>query len=174
MSAQSPVPAPAQSRSRRRLRAIIASISLLSLGLGVLAGCTKPTPAINIVSSGHYQSTDALVWCFNGQHFTGPGSCAEHSAHQPRLKVRAGDQVSVEVPQEVRKRGWYVAVAVSGAGGKAQYQRGPIQKDHSYFSFTVPQFPHSQTMTVQVVAVGDGKQNSGIWQFYLLNKEVDG
>ncbi len=153
-----------------RLLALAAAL----LGLALIAGCDKPVPSISIVSAGKYQHTAAVVWCFDGQRFDGPGSCTQRTSSQPRLQVRGGEQLSVEVPQEVRKRGWYVAVAIGrDAKNKEQYQRGPIQHDHSYFSFTVPRFPSSNTMTVQVIAVGDNNTNSGIWQFFLINKDVD-
>lgn len=168
---------------------------LLALALAVvavvaLAGCQQPAPKIRLLAGGDYFDAGARVWCFPGQRFTGPGSCAERTPDSPRLTVAQGQQIGVEVPREVAKRGWYVSIAVAAgdatAGGtgteknsgaennsaEPQFQRGAVQRDNSYFSFTVPNFGGNNAISVQVIALGSGDRNSGLWQFILLNRDA--
>ncbi|NUS73100.1 MAG: hypothetical protein HOQ05_06795 [Corynebacteriales bacterium] len=159
----------------RRLRLSFAALGLVALG--ALTACDKPTPVAGIVAGGKYVNAEATIWCFGDDVYTGPGSCSERQIKTPRVKVRGGEQVSVEVPKEVADKGWYVAVATEPAGeekeeNEPQFQRGPVQEDSTYFSFTVPQFESTPMIPVQVIALGEGDTNTGIWQFLLVNSEI--
>lgn len=166
--------------SRRRYALLTIAVATLF----ALTGCDKPTPIVRMVSGGEYADSQAMIWCFGDDTYSGPGSCTERKVVAPRLKTRAGDQVSVEVPESVADRFWYVSVATiaetppseavdedSMAAPTPEFQRGPLQKD-SYFSFTVPEFGESSVLPVQVVALGGSDTNSGMWQFLLVNADT--
>jgi hypothetical protein len=151
--------------SRRLLAAALAA-----LGLGLLAGCQKPLPEVGAFADNEYARATASLWCFEGQAYTAPGACRENPHARTEVKVRPGGPVGVEVPAEVRERGWFVRVV----DGKNQVAAGPIQKDKSYFRLSAD-FARGNTMTVQIVALPQGTnqgETSGVWEFELVNADA--
>jgi hypothetical protein len=86
--------------------------------------------------------------------------------------VHAGAPVAIEVPQEVRDRGWYVRVVDT----KGQVLPSHIQHDKSYFRLSAD-FGGTTRMKLQVVALpasdnAASGQPSGVWEFNLVNADA--
>jgi hypothetical protein len=150
----------------RRTAALAAAV----LGLGLLAGCEKPLPEVGAFAGGKFTQAKASLWCFEGEAYLAAGDCRENKQRPTKVKVRPGAPVAVEVPADVKERGWFVRVV----DGQNQVAAGPIQKDKSYFTLAAD-FQRGNTMQIQVVALppGPGKgETSGFWEFALVNADA--
>jgi hypothetical protein len=151
-------------------RPVIATLATAVLGLGLLTGCEKPLPEVGALAGGEFAKTTATLWCFEGQAYTAAGKCRENKHTPTRLKVRPGAPVAVEVPADVKDRGWFVRIV----DGKNQVAAGPIQKDKTYFTLAAD-FQQGNTMSIQVVALPQGPgegETSGFWEFALVNADA--
>lgn len=134
-----------------------------TLALVALAGCTKPTPAVTLVSDGKTARSDATLYCVGAQT-PAKHDCAK-SGHGPRvLAVREGDQVGIDVDKTVAQHGWYLVDV------DAQ-RRTPLQTTH-YDTYTAD-FTGRQTrvITLQVVSLTHAAENAkpnGTWVFQLV------
>lgn len=147
-----------------------AALAAAALALGFLAGCEKPVPEVGALAGGEFSQATASLWCFDGQAYLAAGDCRENKQQPTRVKVRPGAPVAIEVPHDVKDRGWFVRVV----DGQNQVAAGPIQKDKSYFTLAAD-FQQGNTMQIQVVALppGPGKgETSGFWEFALVNADA--
>lgn len=151
-------------------RPVIATLATAVLGLALLTGCEKPVPEVGALAGGKFATTSATLWCFEGQAYTASGECHENKHTPKRLKVRPGGAVAVEVPHDVKDRGWFVRIV----DGKNQVAAGPIQQDKTYFTLAAD-FQQGNTMQIQVVALPQGPnegETSGFWEFALVNADA--
>lgn len=136
------------------------------LALAALAGCTKPTPGVTLVSDGRHVRSEATVYCRDGQT-PAKRDCAT-SGHGPTvIAVRQGGQLGVDVDKTLAQHGWYL-VDVDGK------QRTPVQDTH-YFSFPVD-FSNRPTAGVatyeirSVDHVAENAKDTGTWVFQLTQR----
>lgn len=147
------------------------AMAAAALGLGLLAGCEKPTPEVSANSGGDFVQAEATLYCFEGQVYaTGGHTCREEVQSPPSLTVRPGEQVAIEVPKDIRERGWFVRIVT----GDQKVSPGPIQKDRTYFTFSAD-FSSGNALGVQVVALPaspNAGEISGVWEISLLNGDA--
>ncbi len=146
-----------------------ATLAAAALGLGLLAGCERPLPEVGAYADGEFFQAGAALWCFEGQAYLAAGSCREEDESPTRVDVRNGAMVMIEVPQQVKERGWFVRI-VDGQ----TVVPGPVQKDKSVFRIS-PSFPEKGTIELQVVALPEGPgmgETSGFWEFTLVDADV--
>ena len=147
--------------ARRRLTATAtAGIALLAL-----TGCERPAPIVTIVSGGESVHKEADRYCFEGQ--TGE-DCVSRAEGTTSLEVSPGQQIGVDVDEDVVERGWYIEL--TGPGGQGQAQRSDVLEDQHYFAFTAPNLG-AEGLLLTVNALGeDGAEGepSGEWTFELL------
>jgi len=144
----------------------------IALALAALAGCEKPTPIVTLYSGNASVNDDAFSYCFSGQDPAKQpgtdGACrfATGSERAPKvLKVRPGDEVTVDVDKDLADKGWFVALR--GAGG--QTSRLATQSEH-VTSFQ-PDFSQSPTITVEIqklASAADNAKPQGVWQFAIV------
>jgi hypothetical protein len=155
-------------QARRRPAAALA----LGLALAGLAGCDKPTPIVTLYSGDSSVNDAAFSYCFSGQDPAKQpgtaGACryATGGGRTPKvLKVRPGDEVTVDVDKDLADKGWFVALR--GAGG--QTSRLATQSEH-VTSFQ-PDFSQSPTNTVEIQKLASASDNAkpqGVWQFAIV------
>ncbi len=155
-----------QARRRRRLAAVVG----VSAALVGLTACERPTPAVTLYSGDTSTYDEAFSYCFDGQDPSKQpgeaGACRFDSERVPDvLTVRPGDEVLVDVDEELTGNGWFVVLR--GAGGQAS--RLAVQTEH-VTSFQ-PDFSQSPTITVQVQRLSaprEDAQVTGVWQFTIV------
>lgn len=137
-----------------------------ALALVSLAGCTKPTPGVTLVSDGKHVRSEATVFC-RGDQTPAKRNCAT-SGHGPAvIPVRQGGQVGVDVDKTLAQHGWYL-VDVDGK------QRTPVQDTH-YFSFQVDFSgrPTGGVATYEVRSVdhvAENAKDTGTWLFQFTQR----
>ena len=144
------------------------AVTLLSsaLALGALAGCSKPTPAVTLVSDGRHVRSEATLYCRAGQTPAKRNCATAH--HGPTvLSVRQGSHVGVDVDRTLAKHGWYL-VDVDNK------QRTAVQDTH-FFSFDANFSQRSQkgVITLEVRSVdhvAENAKDTGTWVFQLLQR----
>ncbi len=145
--------------ARRRLSAAVSA----GVVLVVLTACESPAPIVTVVSGGQSEWAEANVFCFEGQSFQA-ADCASRAPGVTELTVRPGQQVGVDVSQEVVERGWVIEL-----GEGEQAQASPIFEDDHYFSFTAPSFgPEGLPLTIRTIDES-GQVQTGEWQFRLVS-----
>lgn len=157
-------------RRPRLLAACTAASALL------LAGCSvqKPSPLVSVVSGGSTTHTEATSYCFDGQDPKKrpgtPGGCTFRASSPELLKVRAGDQVGVDVAKPLAAKAWVVVLQPQVQSGNAQQpqaQTSGVQTSH-YFAFT-PSFSDGP-LELQVRSLASnapGAAVTGVWRFVL-------
>ena len=153
-------------QARRRLAVALA----VSAALVGLTGCDKPTPLVTLYSGNASVHDTALSYCFEGQDPAAqPGSadaCRYDTGRTPKvLKVRPGDEVTVDVSKDLADAGWYVALRGSGD----QASRLATQSEH-VTSFQ-PDFSRSPTIVVEVqklTSPSDNATSVGLWSFTIV------
>ena len=144
----------------------------------LLSGCgaQKPSPIVSVVSGGQFVHSEATSWCFEGQDpaqepDTGKG-CSVEEERPELVRVRAGEQVGVDVDEALSDRAWVVVLQPQGAPGpgeqQPQEQASPVQDEH-YFGF-VPQFQGGRPLELQVRSLASdepGAAVTGLWRFVL-------
>lgn len=155
-------------QARRRPAAALG----LALALAALAGCEKPTPIVTLYSGDRSVYDEAFSYCFSSQDPAKQpgtdGACryATSDGRTPKvLKVRPGDEVTVDVDKDLADKGWFVALR--GAGG--QTSRLATQSGH-VTSFQ-PDFTQSPTITLEVQKLESASDNAkpvGVWQFAIV------
>ena len=130
---------------------------------------------MSVVSGGSSVHGQAASFCFDGQDPTlepgSPKSCSVEPARPELLRVRAGEQVGVDVDQEISDRAWVVVLRSQGRAASGQQppeQASPVQDEH-YFGF-VPQFEGGAPLELQVRSLASdrpGAAVTGIWRFVL-------
>jgi hypothetical protein len=138
-----------------------------ALSLVALTGCSKPTPIVSVVSSGHTVHSDATLFCFAGQSIAKKDCRTEEGKVPTIVKVKPGQPVGIDVSKELTKSGWVVVLPAQGQG---QDQSSGKQDSH-YLSFT-PQFtPAAPQVDVDVRMLDHGdasKPTIGLWRFVLV------
>jgi hypothetical protein len=92
--------------SRRRL---IAAASA-ALALAALTGCEKPAPLVTVVSGGESVYSEAAVFCFEEGQTLQSKQCAKRATKAPRLAVREGERIGIDVDEELKDRGWRLQI----------------------------------------------------------------
>lgn len=146
----------------RLLAGLTTAVSLVAL-----TGCSKPTPIVSLVSSGHTVHTDATLYCFSGQSIQKRNCRTDETKTPTVLKVKPGQPVGIDVSRDVQRAGW--VVVLPGANG-SQDQSSGRQESH-YLAFT-PQFtPQSPQVTLDVRMLDHGSESKptvGLWRFVLV------
>jgi hypothetical protein len=129
---------------------------------------------VSVVSGTHTTHAEATTYCFDGQDASKqpgtPGGCSFTKDSPDLLKVRAGDQVGVDVDKRIADKAWVVVLQPQVADGKpqqAQPQSSSVQTSH-YFAFT-PSF-NDGPLELQVKSLASsapGAAVTGIWRFVL-------
>jgi len=145
-----------------RFTGICAAASLL-----VLAGCSKPTPVVSVVSGGSTERSDATLYCFPGQSIA-KRDCRTDTTRLPTVvRVKPGQPIGIDVSRDVAKAGW---VVVLPGAGQRQDQSSGRQVSH-YLSFT-PQFsPQAPQVDIDIRMLDHGSESKptiGLWQFVLV------
>ena len=155
-------------RAPRLLAAGTVAATLLLSGCGL----EKPSPLVTVVSGGDFEASEATSYCFEGQDPAKQpgteGACTFHEQEPKVVRVTPGDQVGVNVAQEISERAWVVTLQPVGAQGESRSQASPVQDDH-YFAFT-PQFEQGGPLELRVRALESaeqGAETTGIWRFVL-------
>lgn len=157
--------APAGVRAAARLRRPVA-LAALALALVGLAGCTRPTPIIGAFSDGTAISVDALQYCWNG-----PTSCRAHAASARSLTVRPNSTVQVDVPGELSRSSWQVAVLDPGAQLK-ELGSLPVQHDSHYLRFSsAANGGKAFVVEVRQAAAPGSTTTVGIWRFLVTERQ---
>lgn len=124
------------------------------LCLIVLAGCTKPTPAVTIQSGGTSIRSDALQYQLDGKtvgNGQGPKS----------LTVRPGDVVNISVDRPIARAGWVVLLA-------GQKISPILTNGQHHFAFVAPGFSGGSDAPLAVFQQPpNGGPASGSWLFTL-------
>lgn len=150
--------------ARRRLLAAASAL----LSAAALTACERPTPLVTVQSGGEHTYTEANVWCFEEDQVVDDGECAERSEAVTELPVRGGEQVGVDVGEEVVERGWQLELLDPASPESGQ--TAPVQDDH-WFAFTAPSLqPGSRLLLTVRTVTGEG-QATGEWQFALVPAE---
>lgn len=152
-------------QARRRLAVALAATAAL-VGL---TGCDKPTPLVTLYSGNAVVHDDALSYCFSGQNPATPPGTAGACRYAPHtlkvLKVRPGDEVTVDVSKDLADAGWFVALR----GSNNQASRLATQSEH-VTSFQ-PDFSQSPTYVVEVqklTSPADNATSVGVWRFTIV------
>lgn len=136
------------------------------LALAALAGCSKPTPGVTLVSDGRHVRSEATVYCRTGQTPV-QRNCATGGHGPTVIAVRQGAQLGVDVDRTLAQHGWYL-VDVDGK------QRTPVQDTH-YFSFQVDFSgrPNGGVATYEIRSVdhvAENAKDTGTWVFQLTQR----
>ena len=137
-----------------------------SLALLALAGCTKPTPAVTLVSDGQRVRTEATLYCRDGQS-PQQHNCASAKHGPTVLSVRAGAQVGVDVDKTLADHGWFLRDPRTN-------DRSPVQDTH-YMTFTAD-FSRAKpagVLTFEVVSVdhvAEDARITGTWVLQLVQR----
>jgi hypothetical protein len=138
------------------------------LSAAALAACEKPTPLVTLVSGGESVYREANVWCFEEGQTIASGECAEREEGVLRLPVRAGDEIGVDVGDELNDRGWtFTLVDPANPQGA---QEAPLQEEH-WFSFTAPNIPPGESLLLTVRTGESAQAANGEWAFELVPRE---
>ena len=148
---------------RRLLAAASATAALVSL-----TGCEKPAPLVTVVSGGSSVNTEAFRFCFEEGATLEKDGCSERATEVPRLEVRPGDRIGVDVDKEVKDRGWQLEVADPADPERTQ---GTPALDDSYFRFSVPDIAPGGRLMLTVRTVDAQNAPTGEWRFELANRD---
>jgi hypothetical protein len=155
-------------RAPRLLAAGTAAASLLLSGCGL----EKPSPLVTVVSGSDFEDSEASSYCFEGQDPAKQpgeeGACAFDEHQPPVVRVTPGEQVGVNVAQEIAEGAWVVTLQPVGAQGEQQGQASAVQDDH-YFAFS-PQFQQGAPLELRVrmlESADPGAETTGIWRFII-------
>jgi hypothetical protein len=127
--------------------AALAALAPLSL-----AACEKQNPFITMTAGGIVVKARATRYC--------RGDDCRVTTDNPRLKIRSGDTLGVDVPRSVAHDGWRLQIGDNDAI--------PLNKDH-YRALPLGQFD-STAEPVVVRVLRDGP-DAGEWQFTLVPHE---
>ena len=150
--------------ARRRVVAAIALAVVLPVGL---AGCSKPTPGVTVVSGTTSEHRDAVCWSFEDVNVT-DGACdqsmvdsAAADGQVAAIPVTPGDTVGISVDKAVAEVGWTPVI------GTQKLTSQPLTT--TYFRFTYPDLQEvpADGLLLQVVA-GSGDITRGLWVFKLV------
>ena len=141
----------------RRLATAALGASLL-LGL---TGCEKPTPGVTVSSGTHSVHVESATYCRDGQS-AAQQNCVEHLGRVGIIKVKTGNEVSIDVDNAIAKHGWILVDADANA-------RSEVQDEH-HFSYT-PDFRSGPIVHLEIRSldkVSNDAQTTGIWKFQLV------
>lgn len=129
---------------------------LLALVVGLLAlvGCTRQTPAVTVQSGGTTLRSFAVNYQLDGKTVTS-------RAGAKVLRVRAGDNVNIDVDRQTAKAGWVVLL-----GG--QKISPVLSGDTHHFAFLAPGFSGGAEAPLAIFQQPpDGGPAAGSWVFTL-------
>lgn len=139
----------------------------VAVSLVALTGCQKPTPLVSLISSGETVHTDATIYCFEGQSARQQNCRAPQDKAPTVLKVKAGQQVGIDVAKDIADAGW--VVVLPGDDEDPSNDQASGKQDTHYFAFT-PQFQNAP-LRVEVRMLDGGRTDAptiGNWQFVLV------
>lgn len=145
----------------------IAPIAALALAALALSGCTKPAPAVSVVSGTNSVNEQALCWDFNVD---------EAGLNCQNLAANLQDSLpnALAVPSMVGNTvGISVDTAVAEEGWTAFFNGQPLSQapiTETYYRFTIPA---GTTLTAEgtplaVAAISNNKMR-GLWLFKITN-----
>jgi hypothetical protein len=145
---------------RARPLASVAAGALLLLGL---AGCEKPTPGVTVSSGTHAVHIESTTFCRNGQT-AAKQDCVEHLSRVGIIRVKAGNEVAIDVDNSVAKHGWILVDADANA-------RSQVQDEH-HFAYT-PAFNSGPIVHLEIRSldrVANDATVTGVWKFQLVQE----
>jgi hypothetical protein len=148
---------------RRRLLAAASA----TVALAALTGCERPAPLVTVVSGGDSVYTEAASYCFEEGQTLAAGQCSTRATTLPRLEIRQGERVGIDVDKELVERGWQLELRDPADPQRSQTS-GTIT-DH-YFPFTAPGIPPQGKLLLVVRTVDAQNASTGEWQFELVTR----
>lgn len=148
--------------ARRRLLAAAS----VTAALASLTACEKPAPLVTIVSGGTSVYTEASAYCFEEEQRLDGGDCAARATRVPRLEVRQGERIGIDVDKELVERGWQLEIV--DPADPQRTQASNTITDH-YFPFTAPGIAPQGRLLLTVRTVTGDDAPTGEWQFELVN-----
>jgi hypothetical protein len=134
------------------------AVVLVPLAVLALTACEKPAPQVTVATGGRVVNVDASRYCFESD------DCKDHGAGVATLPVRAGDQVSINVPSHVAHEGWYIRLN----GRPIPGFETPRKKLHG----TLP-LPGAlgREVVLEIVQGDAGGEPQGIWKLTLAPRD---
>jgi hypothetical protein len=139
------------------------------VGLLALAGCSKPTPGVTLVSGKKSVHTEASNYC-GGRILTATTECVKRS-RPTVLETRQGDQVGIDVDRDLTKRGWFVLDLDSNT--RYSYQDSHyLAFDADFTNRPLPGVINLEVREVEHRPSSDKDLSPviGIWRFQLVQK----
>jgi hypothetical protein len=143
---------------RARPLATAAVGATLLLGL---TGCEKPTPGVTVSSGKRSVHIESTTFCREGQSIA-DNDCVTHPDRSALIRVKAGEQVGIDVDKSIAEHGWVLVATASN-------ETSPVQDAH-HFSFT-PQFNQGPIFDLEVRSldrVADDARPTGFWRIRLV------
>ena len=132
-----------------------------------LTGCTKPSPAVSVVSGTNFVNEEALCWDFNvdeaGLNCKNLATNLEDALPSaPSIPSTEGSTVGISVDPVVAEEGW-----TAFFNGQPLSQ-SPITE--TYYRFTVPAGAtlNAEGIPLAVASIGNN-QMRGLWLFKITN-----
>jgi hypothetical protein len=138
---------------------------LVAAGLLVLAlsGCEKPTPGVTVAAGSSSVHIESTTYCHEGQS-PEKQNCAEHLDRLGVVKVKPGQQVIIDVDNDIAENGWILVDTDASA-------RSNVQDEH-FFSYT-PDFQRGPVVHLEIRSLdrpADDAATTGIWKFQLIQQ----
>jgi hypothetical protein len=132
-----------------------------------LAGCTKPSPGITVVSGTASTHQMAICWTFDKDSLE-PGMCAQEVVSDfisgervARIPVSPGQTVGISVDPVVADVGWTPVI------GNQPLVSQPINALYYRFAYPELQEVPDIGLDLQIIA-GSAEQTKGLWAFKLV------
>ncbi len=149
--------------ARRRLLAAASA----TFALASLTACEKPAPIVTVVSGGESVYTEAAAFCFEEGQTLQSGGCATRAGQVPRLEVRQGERIGIDVDKELADGAWLVTLTDQARPEQPLFT-SEVQRENHYYTLDLPDLPRETTVTLQVQALTeDGEPGQGSWEFLL-------
>ena len=139
----------------------LASVVLGASLLVALTGCQKPTPGVTVSSGTKSVHIESTTFCRDGQT-AAKQDCVEHLSRVGIIRVKAGNEVAIDVDKSVAKHGWILVDADAKA-------RSEVQDEH-HFAYT-PDFRSGPVVHLEIRSldrVANDATTTGIWKFQLV------
>ncbi len=145
------------------MRLIVVSV----LAALALAGCTKPSPGVSVVSGTTTKHQQAICWTFEQDRLE-PGMCAQEvvsefvsGARMTKIPVAPGQTVGISVDPTVADVGWTPII------GNQPLVSQPLNLLYYRFAYPELQEVPEGGLDLQIVA-GSVDQAKGLWAFKLV------
>lgn len=132
------------------MRRLVPIVFALLATAGVLAGCSRPEPAVSFYSTGHQVSTLPAQYCDSKVT-----TCYTATGVSATLRVPAGSPVQISVPSEVANAVWVVVFRYREPNGTTDSGRSAFFRPGSQYAYTLTMpNPVDQLVLAQVQQIG--------------------